>query len=309
VEAFLVVADGMGANRRGDTASRLTAEIVPKRFLEELRGSAGDSPSRDQIASALRAAMGAANEAVWRAGQDDAELKGMGTTCLAAALADGAAILCHAGDSRAYSLSGSELVQLTADHSLIQELVPTADASVDLEDRFGSVVTRGIGLSKLLESDLVVARLGPQDALLLCTDGLSNLVSDRRIAALLASSADAAAACSALVAAANEAGGADNIGVAVCLGDGFAPRELDADVASASSGGTVRGASRRRRRRRGDGAVATIIGLAALSVVLGALLYAADARARRAEARVRVLEASPRQVQESPGAAKAPGRK
>jgi len=301
VEAFIVVADGMGANRRGDTASRLTAEIVPERFVSELRAIAGPA-TRDQITAALRAAMAAANEAVWRAGQDDSELKGMGTTCVAAAIADGAAVLCHAGDSRAYCLSGSELVQLTADHSLIQELVPTADSSVDLEDRFGSVVTRGIGLSKLLEPDTVVARLGPADALLLCTDGLSNLLSDRRIASVLASSSDAATACSALVSAANEAGGLDNIGVAVCLGADHAPRELGEQGSLVGPGEGARVSSRRRRRRRMGGYVAAIVVLAVLSLVLAALLYVTDARVRR-------LEAALRQTRARPAPTVAPGRK
>ncbi len=283
VDAFLLVADGMGANRRGDMASRITAEVAPASFVRELGAIEGE-PTRDGLANALRKALRDANDAVWKAAQEDAELKGMGTTCVAAVVRGDTALLCHAGDSRAYVLSEGDLVQLTADHSLIQEVVPAEDTSLDLDSRFGTVITRGIGLSRSLDADLVVGKIGPKDALLLCTDGLTNMISETRIARILASAKDAAAACVALVAAANDAGGLDNIGVAVLRGPEFEPYEPTASGDSEDEGLTdaaTRQRSRRRSRRsnRGLTALAVVLGLAV--VVLGSLLYWEESERRR----------------------------
>ncbi len=270
-DAFLMVVDGMGANRRGDTASRIAAEVVPEALRSNLDALSAD-PTGDELASALRNAVAAANLAVWKRAQEDAELKGMATTCVAALARGGSVLLCHAGDSRGYWLSGDELIQVTADHSLIQEVVPSDDVGVSVEDRFGAVITRGIGLSRSVETDLEVVRPGPRDALLLCTDGLSNMVGDRAIAAALAGAACAEDACEKLIAIANEAGGLDNVGVAVLRGSEFAPYTLTqtepVQAREADRGG------RRSRSRRSRCAwappVAAILGI--LCVVLAVAL-------------------------------------
>lgn len=275
-DVFVMVADGMGANRRGDTASKLAAKVAPEALSREL-DAAGPSATREQVLAALRRTLKAANEAVWRAAQEDPELKGMGTTCVAAVVMGEEVLMCHAGDSRGYLLSGGELTQLTADHSMIQEVVSTDDTSLGIEGRFGTVVTRGVGLSRLLESDASVARLKRDDALLLCTDGLTNMVSDRRIATILAGAASAEAACRSLVDEANGAGGIDNIGVVVCRGAEFVPYVPGAGTGNADalkeSGAKQSG--RRRRRRRPTAPLAVAVVLAAVSLALAVLLFLA----------------------------------
>jgi len=283
-DAFLMVADGMGANRRGDTASRITAGIVPEVFLHEL--DASETHTRDTLAAALRKAVQEANDAVWKSGQEAPELKGMGSTCVAAVVAGDAAIVCHAGDSRAYLLSKGELLQLTADHSLIQEVVSSEDATLDLDARFGPVITRGIGLSRSLDADLVVSKIGPEDALLLCTDGLTNMVPEKRIASVLARAEDAASACQSLVAAANEAGGLDNIGVVVYRGSAFEPYELaeGSETTAAAATSSKRHSSRRHHRRGSSGLTVLAAVLAMAVIILGSVLYWEESERRRLQA-------------------------
>lgn len=272
LDAFLLAADGMGATRRGDTASRMTATLLPEEFRRLLAAHEG-RPTRDDLATLLRSASQRANEAVWRAGQQDPDLRGMGTTCIAAAVTGDQAVLCHAGDSRAYLLTNGEFNQLTSDHSMIQEIVPTDDESVELEGRFGTVITRGIGLTRVLDADVIVTPLGHCDTLLLCTDGLTNMLADERIAAILARAESAEAAARDLVAEANAQGGIDNIGVVICRGPEYVPfeyqprRALPIDRNDAPAGSSKR-KNRRRNQRIGALLPIMIIALALLSVAL-----------------------------------------
>lgn len=287
-EAFLMVADGMGANRRGDTASLIAAEVLPAALMQKLT-SLPESPSRDELAQALRESFAEANLAVWKRAQEDADLRGMGTTCVAAIVRDGSALICHAGDSRAYLLTDGSLNQVTADHSLIQEVVSGDDVGV--EERFGTVITRGIGLSRTVDADLEMARLGPRDALLLCTDGLTNMVRDRRIAAVLAEAASAEEACRNLVAEANNAGGVDNIGVAVCRGHEYVPYQLGGTDGAETEAATaeLRTGSRRRRRQRSAWPTLAIVALAILCLILASLLFVVNAEKNRLAEEVRAL--------------------
>ncbi|NLH98644.1 MAG: serine/threonine-protein phosphatase [Chthonomonadales bacterium] len=290
-DAFLMVADGMGANRRGDTASLIAAEVLPTTLVQTLR-ELPDSPTQEQLAQALRDATAAANLAVWKRAQEDPDLRGMGTTCVAALVTGGTVLICHAGDSRAYLLSDGAMSQITADHSLIQEVVTGDDVGV--EGRFGTVITRGIGLSRTVDADLELTRLGPRDALLLCTDGLTNMVRDRRIAAVLAEAPTASDACIRLVAEANSAGGVDNIGVAVCRGAEYVPYQVAAgnDVEAAVPADDTRSSPRRRRRSRSPWPTALAMALAALCMVLAVLLFLSVSERNRLAEEVRLLKAT-----------------
>ena len=290
-DAFLMVADGMGANRRGDTASLIAAEVLPVTLFEKLK-ALPETPSRDDLAQALRESVSEANLAVWRRAQEDAELRGMGTTCVAALVRDGSALICHAGDSRAYVLSAGTLSQVTADHSLIQEVVSEAD--VGIEGRFGTVITRGIGLSRTVDADLELAKLGPRDALLLCTDGLTNMVRDRRIAAVLAEATSAEDACTKLVGEANNAGGIDNIGVAVCRGHEYVPYQIE-QVSSDDNQPMAeepKSTSRRRRKSRSAGPMIAVGLLLIVCVILASLLYVTNAEKNRLAEQVRQLRSA-----------------
>jgi PPM family protein phosphatase len=201
---LFAVADGMGGAQAGEVASRIAAES----FEPADRG--------DQAPEAfLRSIAEAANERIHRFAEEDQSHSGMGTT-LTAALVEGEEVsLAHVGDSRAYLLRDDELRLLTSDHSLVEELRRqgrlTAEQAEDHPQR--SIITRALGPERDVEVDTMTYRARPGDVFLLCSDGLTTMVSDERIVAVLRDSPDLDAAVARLVGEANEAGGRDNITV------------------------------------------------------------------------------------------------
>jgi PPM family protein phosphatase len=205
------VADGLGGHRGGEVASAMAVEP-----LAALDGRA--LADAGQAAEELEGAIRSANRAILQRGRSDPELRGMGTTVTAAAVAAGGALqLAHVGDSRAYLLrEGAPLHQLTTDHTVVAEavergLLTRRQAAIHPQR---GVVTRAVGLDPDVLVDLPEPlELAAGDQVLLCSDGLTEVVDDDRIAALLAEQADGGGACGALIAAANRGGGPDNITV------------------------------------------------------------------------------------------------
>ena len=218
---LFAVADGMGGHAAGEVAARIA--------VDTLRSSFAGHTSID----GLRQAVTDANAAVWRQSQLRSELRGMGTTLIAAALvpdSDGRDViaLANVGDSRAYVYSEAQIAQITADHSLAEEKVrhgelTEAEAAVHPHRH---ILTRALGVASGVEVDLWELHLQAGDRLLLCSDGLTNEVDPSEIAGVLAAEADPAEAAQRLVAMANEHGGSDNITavvVDVLAGDGSTP--------------------------------------------------------------------------------------
>ncbi|HET9986016.1 MAG TPA: Stp1/IreP family PP2C-type Ser/Thr phosphatase [Longimicrobiales bacterium] len=208
---FFVVADGMGGHAAGEVASRMAADTVTERFLAARPAtlSAGD------LEAALATATSAANRAIFERGEREPDKAGMGTTLTALALLpdDGAWRIAHVGDSRAYRLRGGELTQLTTDHTWVQQQVDLGRLR-PAEARghpFANIVTRALGIGATVEVDLEQGDARPGDVFLLCSDGLSGMVTDRGIARMLAADLPPDAIVTRLVAAANRAGGDDNI--------------------------------------------------------------------------------------------------
>jgi PPM family protein phosphatase len=206
------VADGLGGHRGGEVASAMAVEPLADLDGREFAGA-------DQAAEALEGAIRSANQAILRQSRADPELWGMGTTVTAAAVAAGGGVLqlAHVGDSRAYLLrTGAPLRQLTTDHTLVAEavergLLTRQQAAVHPQR---GVVTRAVGLDPDVQVDLPEPlELAPGDQVLLCSDGLTEVVDDDQIAGVLAGEADGSDACGALIAAANRAGGPDNVTV------------------------------------------------------------------------------------------------
>ena len=190
------VADGLGGHQGGEVAS--AAAVAP---LAALDGRELTDPA--EAAEALTAAIREANAAIIDQAAGDPGLWGMGTTVTAAALAgDRHLQLAHVGDSRAYLLRDGSLEQLTTDHTVV---------GVHPER---SILTRAVGLDPHIPVDTPdPLELAPGDQVLLCSDGLTEAVGDPRIAELLTTGPDGDAACRALIDAANDAGGPDNITV------------------------------------------------------------------------------------------------
>ena len=205
---LFAVADGMGGHRGGRVASQMvTGELT--RIATEL----GRSLDGEELAAAL----GDINRKVHQTGQESAELFNMGSTCVAISVMGGRVHLAHLGDSRAYLIRDGAIEQLTSDHRVIQPMLDRGEISED-EARthpMRNVLTRSVGV----EADVTVTRtelpIENGDRILLCSDGLSDLVLPVALLELVQANPDLDDLVSAMVDAANAAGGHDNISVVV----------------------------------------------------------------------------------------------
>jgi serine/threonine protein phosphatase PrpC len=206
-EPIFAVADGMGGHIAGDVASSTAVEVIA--------GSAGAADAGDP--SSLAALVRRANSAIWEKAQADPSLRGMGTTCTLMMIEDSTAHVAHVGDSRAYLLRGSELSQLTEDHTLVGRMVREGRLTPDEAEHHPqrNIITRVLGVDSDVQVDIYSFDLVAGDRLLLCSDGLSSMLDAETIRQALAQEGDAQRAADKLVELANNAGGEDNITVVV----------------------------------------------------------------------------------------------
>ena len=200
---LFVVADGMGGAQAGEVASRMAIESFEG-------GVPGGEPERE-----LAGLTQEANARIHELSHANAEHAGMGTTLTAVYVGEDDVSIAHVGDSRAYLLRDGELMKLTDDHSLVDELLRqgrlTPEEAVDHPQR--SVITRALGPEGTVDVDTRSLRGEAGDVLLVCSDGLTTMISEEQVASVLRSAPNLHAAGEALIAAANEAGGRDNITV------------------------------------------------------------------------------------------------
>lgn len=206
--SLFLVADGMGGHAAGEIASRIAAHTVLRLFYE-LDGSPPDILSQS---------FSAADEAIRTQSQAEPEYAGMGTTCTVLAVCDGAAYLAHVGDSRAYLWRDGTLHQISRDHSLVAEMVQrglltNAEAAQSPQR---NIITRALGSDVSAEPFVFTEGLPVQrgDVFVLCSDGLTDVVDDKKISETIAREPPPEA-CQALLDAALAAGGPDNISVGV----------------------------------------------------------------------------------------------
>ncbi len=219
-DGLFLVADGVGGRACGEVASALTVETfqaAAPRFLLALDAFQRE-PGRKTRSAVLELLSRICNEASRRV-YEEAEAdgrRGMTTTLVAALVRGGAIFLAHVGDSRAYLLREGELLQLTDDHSMVNELVRTGQMTYDeaRRSRYRNVITRAIGLQPTVQPDVAAVEVLPGDRLVLCSDGLSDPVPPLEICRLLAGGTPALAA-QGLVDEALERGGPDNVTVLV----------------------------------------------------------------------------------------------
>lgn len=215
--ALLIVCDGMGGAKAGNIASTIAAHTFADRIEELLSNTS--SPS----IRAIRMAVDRANEAVFRESISDSEMEGMGTTLVAALIHGRHAVLINIGDSRAYRIRGDEITQLTLDHSYVQELYRkgrlTAEEARHHPNR--NLITRAVGVDEFVEADIFEGELAPTDLLLLCSDGLTGMLEDNEIVALVNASRSLDEAVEHLIAAACENGGLDNVTAILFTGAGI----------------------------------------------------------------------------------------
>lgn len=209
---FAIVCDGMGGQSGGHIASDMACSTVAKRLIEEKIQNLPPEEIRDHLVTALSEA----NLAIFKKSNLEPGCKGMGTTAVVAVVSGQTVRIAHIGDSRVYLLREDGLRQLTKDHSLVQELLDqgkiTEEESKNHPNR--NMITRAVGVALTVDIDYLELSLSEGAKLLLCSDGLTNMVEDSRIEAVLRDN-DAVRSCEKLIALANAAGGRDNITVAV----------------------------------------------------------------------------------------------
>lgn len=211
---LLVLADGMGGYNAGEVASTMACDFITSelgRWLVEAAAQVSDADVR----RAMDICVDNANRAIFNASNSNPKYVGMGTTLVVAAFRESRLLVGHVGDSRAYRLRAGKLVQITHDHSLLQEqldagLITPSQAALATHK---NLVTRAVGVEDgvLLETHL--HEVWPGDTYLLCSDGLSDMIDDTAIAQLLATDQPLADIGTNLIATANQAGGRDNISV------------------------------------------------------------------------------------------------
>lgn len=202
-----IVADGMGGHNAGDFASRDCVEVLS----ESVRLSTVGTPPIE----ILKGAIAKANADVYRRAQQSEEMQGMGTTLVAATIQEGNICVANIGDSRLYILDSEQIRQVTVDHSLVETMVQSGQITREQarihENK--NIITRALGTSRRVMPDFFQVRLQKGNIVLMCTDGLSNMLEDEEILYIVNSQPDIDKALQRLIDEANEQGGRDNIGI------------------------------------------------------------------------------------------------
>jgi len=216
-----VLADGMGGYNAGEVAAGMATAIVCTSLTKWLGQNSVSAPG--DVSAAMASAVDQANRAIFDAANSNPQFSGMGTTLVMAVVIERQLLVGHVGDSRAYRLRGGQLQRLTRDHSLLQEqldagLITPAQAARSVNR---NLVTRAIGVDAEVALEVREHMLEEQDILLLCSDGLTDMVDDQGIADVLCHTHPSLqAACDTLVNVANDAGGRDNISVVLVRASG-----------------------------------------------------------------------------------------
>jgi protein phosphatase len=221
-ERLAIVADGMGGHASGEVASKLAVDTIAS-FFRETEGEQqltwpfkvdrGHNQTLNRMATAIKLA----NQQIFEEAERKASCRGMGTTVVSALFLDDVLIVGHVGDSRLYRVREGGIEQITEDHSLLNDYIKMKKLSASEIASFPhkNVIVRALGMKSSVEVDIIVdhPRLG--DLYLLCSDGLSGMVTDTEIAGLAIEEPDLDRLCERLISTANENGGVDNITV-VC---------------------------------------------------------------------------------------------
>lgn len=217
---LFTVADGMGGHTHGEVASKIAVDVISE-FIETSNDpdltwpfeyDDGVSLVENRIFTAIKLA----NNSIFDVIRERKELEGMGTTLVIMLVDDAKAYIGHVGDSRAYLIRNEEISQITSDHSWVNEqmklgVLTQAEAA---KHPYRNVVTRALGGRDIIKADVTCQPLEDGDVVLLCSDGLNSMIDDEKIRELVVGNAgDLDAACRALVDAANDEGGHDNITV------------------------------------------------------------------------------------------------
>ena len=206
----LVLADGMGGHKGGEVASLKTIETIFS-YLDE---HCLNHIIPGQIPTLLADVVEKTNRSVYNLSLEDSSLKGMGTTLELCIIAGNTAYIAHIGDSRTYHINDN-ITKLTKDHSLVEYMIDTGDITREEAAHHPqkNVITRALGTAPVMQADISYFRLEEGDTLLLCSDGLTNMLNEERILKVVSSETSPKNCAHTLIQLANDAGGTDNISV------------------------------------------------------------------------------------------------
>ena len=206
-----VLCDGMGGAKSGNIASKLAAEV----FLEEIRRSYRENLEPEMVNFMLETAVGLANTAVYENSKLSDDMFGMGTTLVGVLLHDKTLYVVNVGDSRAYMIDPDKIKQITVDHSLVELMVQRGEISREEARTFPgrNVITRAVGTERYVRADLFRKPLYAGDNILLCSDGLSNMLADQELLFEVVHGAAKKDCCRRLIEIAKSRGAPDNITV------------------------------------------------------------------------------------------------
>lgn len=203
-----MVADGMGGHNAGEVASKMAAELIKSSIIE------GFYPEMDyiELSEVIRRAFAEANEEIFRKSKVESNTTGMGTTAAAAFVFGGKLITANVGDSRVYLIKDGVINQLTRDHSFVEELIEQGNLTPESAKLHPhrNYITRALGTEPFVKTDILINEYDGE-TVVICSDGLTNLVTDEQIADIVLQYEDYEEAAAALVNFANQKGGPDNI--------------------------------------------------------------------------------------------------
>ncbi|MBE5039546.1 Stp1/IreP family PP2C-type Ser/Thr phosphatase [Ructibacterium gallinarum] len=210
---FCVLSDGMGGHNAGEVASQRTVQFVAEELMEYI-----PHESEVSLPKCLNQAVHSANKKIYNMAMENQNQRGMGATLVAACICERETYIANVGDSRAYACRDHALVQITRDHSVVEEMV--ANGSITREEARvhpqKNIITRAVGTDPVTEPDIFEYDCMPGDCLLLCSDGLSTMVEDAEILEILEQGDDAEHTVTQLIETAKKYGGNDNVTV-ICI--------------------------------------------------------------------------------------------
>lgn len=206
---LFIVADGMGGHNAGEIASSIAVEAIKEKFMETRE----NLQSKDSIIKTIKDSVFEANKKIYFKALSTPECSGMGTTLTMSYIFDNEIYIGHIGDSRAYYISDSDIDQLTEDDSLVNELIKNGSITIEEAKNHPqrNVITKALGTSIDIEVDIQTIKYKIGDILIICSDGLSNMVKEDKVFDIIKSEEDVSLACQSLIDLAKKNGGSDNI--------------------------------------------------------------------------------------------------
>lgn len=220
--AVMVLADGMGGHQAGEVASHLATNHIDQNIRQWL-GQCKEKTISKNLKKAISRFVNHASTIIFNQSYSNYEQRGMGTTVVVAVLHKSRMTIGHVGDSRAYLLRDGQLERLTKDHTKLQELMDDGVLKSDAPDcgNFKNMLTKAVGIMPYVDVEFIQYNVQADDVLLMCSDGLTDMLTDKEIEMVLLRNSAPPETCNWLIAKANEAGGVDNISVALAVFHGF----------------------------------------------------------------------------------------